>query len=110
MLDHSADYFKDQILANLKNNVAQMSLEKDGSKLIENCIKMISRIHTLNLGQAQSLLKILDEVICLPVHVPNFLYPENTIFFSDLLQNKYANYVIQTVFEYSDGPRRNIII
>ena len=50
MLDHSSDYFKDQILLNLKGNVAFMSLQKDGSKLIENCIKMIGRIHTLNLN------------------------------------------------------------
>ena len=50
MLDHALDYFKDQILGFLKNNVAYMALQKDGSKLIENCIKMIGRIHTLNLN------------------------------------------------------------
>ena len=83
----------------LQGNVARMSLEKDGSKLVENCVKMIGRIHTLNLTQAQSLLRILDELINLPIYLPQFTYAFDQVFFSDLLTNKYSNYVVQTVFE-----------
>jgi hypothetical protein len=94
----------------LQGNVARMALEKDGSKLVENCVKMIGRIHTLNLTQAQSLLRILDELINLPIYLPQFTYAFDQVFFSDLLTNKYSNYVVQTVFEYSDMPRRHLIL
>lgn len=46
MLENCQDEWKDQILMFVKGNAARMSLERDGSKLIENSIKMISRIKT----------------------------------------------------------------
>ena len=71
-----------------------MAINKDGSKLVENCIKMVW--HT-NAGgkhyiQASLLQTILDEIISTPiVKIPN---SHSTIYFSDLLTNKYANYVV----------------
>ena len=46
MLENCQDEWKDQILLYIKGNSAKMALERDGSKLIENSIKMISKIKT----------------------------------------------------------------
>tara|TARA_B110000285_G_C15122389_1_gene618021 strand:- start:756 stop:977 length:222 start_codon:yes stop_codon:yes gene_type:complete len=73
-----------------------MSLRKDGSKLVENCVKMISKIGSgKHEQQAPLLFLILDELIQLPQN-PQHSYTENKnpIFFTDLLTNKFANYVV----------------
>jgi len=44
-----------------------MSLEKDGSKLVENCIKMINKINDKHKKLSESLYEILDEIINLPM-------------------------------------------
>ena len=53
-----------------------MSLEKDGSKLVENCIKMINKVHTKHKNLSESLYQILDEIINLPMieddNAPNY--------------------------------------
>jgi len=43
-----------------------MALEKDGSKLIENCIKMIQQAKNKNKSQSEYIYQILDEIINLP--------------------------------------------
>lgn len=106
MLENCQDEWKDQILSFIKGNAARMSLEKDGSKLIENSVKMISKVKTKHANQAKILITILDEIVQLPVKMPQFQYEYQQIFFSDLLTNKYSNYVIQTAFENSDIARR----
>jgi hypothetical protein len=58
--------------------------------------------------QAKLLWILLDEIVGLPpVRLPN---SHSSIFFSDLLTNKFANYVIQASFEVSDYPRRQLIV
>jgi len=52
MLENCQDEWKDQILLFVKGNAARMSLERDGSKLIENSIKMIQKIKTRHANQA----------------------------------------------------------
>ena len=77
---------------------------------MENSIKMMWSTHVGGKHQEQaSLLQmLLNEIINLPaVHLPN---AQNTIFFSDLLTNKYANYVVQASFEVSDHQRRQLIV
>jgi hypothetical protein len=54
----------------VKGNAARMSLEKEGSKLIENCVKMISKIQTKHMNQSKSLMSILDEIVSLPIKLP----------------------------------------
>ena len=54
----------------MKGNAARMSLEKEGSKLIENCVKMISKIQTKHMHQSKSLMSILDEIVSLPIKLP----------------------------------------
>jgi len=44
-----------------------MALLKDGSKLVENCIKMLSKSQTKNKNQVPLLICILDEIVSLPV-------------------------------------------
>jgi len=53
---------------------------------------------------------ILDEIVSLPMRLPQCEYEVHQIFFSDLLTNKYSNYVIQTSFENSDKPRRQLMV
>ena len=44
-----------------------MSLQKDGSKLIENIIKMIAHIHSKHVQQSHLLMNFLEEIVQLPV-------------------------------------------
>ena len=89
-----------------------MALEKDGSKLIENCIKMMGRNQGKNSSMTFKLHQILDEIINLPMYSEQqfIAYQQQPILFSDLLTNKFSNYVVQTSFENSDQFRRQIII
>lgn len=41
MLEYGSEQFQSEILLKVQGQAAKMALEKDGSKLIENCIKMI---------------------------------------------------------------------
>lgn len=89
-----------------------MSLEKDGSKLIENCIKMFQHINGKHQAMQYHLYSILDEILALPkshlIYSPHSQRPEVT--FSDLLTNKFSNYVIQKSFDMSDPGRKQTII
>lgn len=67
-----------------------MALQKDGSKLIENCIKMIQYAKNKNKGHTLDMFKILDEIIDLPASDKIFepeLLGKQPITFSDLLTN-----------------------
>ena len=88
----------------LSGKAAFMSLQKDGSKLIENSIKQISRTSKSRVldqsqGQMKLLIQILDEIVFLPVRENGITFPMDQIFFEDLLSNKFSNYVIQTSFD-----------
>jgi hypothetical protein len=41
ILENGQDNFKEFILNQVHQNVQDMSIDRDGSKLLENCIKMI---------------------------------------------------------------------
>ena len=112
ILDHGQNLHKEQILHKVLGNAAQMSLRKDGSKLVENCVKMIHQISKgKHVEHAQILYKILDEIIQLPQNQQHaYGNHKNLIFFTDLLTNKFANYVVQAVFEVSDQQRKQVIL
>jgi hypothetical protein len=106
MLDNGQSSHKSGILQQILGQAASLAINKDGSKLVENSIKMMWSTHAgkKHHEQAKLLQMLLDELIGLPpVRLPN---DRSTIFFSDLLTNKYANYVIQASFEVSDHQRR----
>jgi len=46
MLINAEDRFKSQILQTVSGSAASMSLQKDGSKLIENIVKMMALINS----------------------------------------------------------------
>lgn len=73
--------------------MAQLSISNDGSKLVENCIKMMKKPQNeLVVG---ILMQMISEILGLPaVRPPNQAHVRDVIYFSDLLTNKYANYVI----------------
>lgn len=64
-----------------------MSIDRDGSKLLENCIKMIGE-PKYNAYQDQ-LLNLHSKLINISLETHN-----QELSFSDILTNKYGNYVI----------------
>lgn len=96
ILEHGQYLYIEQILQKVLGNAAQMSLRKDGSKLVENCVKMIHKIGKGKHEQQASLLyQILDELIYLPQNQQEaYGNHKNLVLFTDLLTNKFANYVV----------------
>ena len=41
ILENSPNQYKEFVLKKVQSNVKEMSIDRDGSKLLENCIKMI---------------------------------------------------------------------
>ena len=71
-----------------------MILQRDGSKLLENCISQLNPQF-----QEEKILQIMDAVVNLP---PLRTVESGFVFFSDALTNKFGNYVIQRAFEKSN--------
>ena len=44
LLENANDQLKDQVLSQIQGIAGVLALKREGSKLIENCIKMIGRI------------------------------------------------------------------
>jgi len=89
-----------------------MAIEKDGSKLVENSIKMFQHLNGKHAALKSQLYMVLDELIALPVST--YIYKENQhnnyVTFSDLLTNQFSNYVVQKCFDMSDHQRQQVII
>jgi hypothetical protein len=67
-----------------------MTISQDGSKLLENCIKMIGVFSN------PKLYLILNRVVNLPTQRTQ---NDQRIYFSDVATNRFGNYVIQRAFE-----------
>ena len=50
----------------IQGNAAVMAIQKDGSKLIENAIRMITSLNQKHSAHAKQLYEILDEIVYLP--------------------------------------------
>lgn len=100
-----------------------MAIQKDGSKLIENAIRMIVHVDQKHSLHADQLYQILDEVIYLPNRVskqvqggsasgPSHASPNGSsqLTIEYLLMNRYANYVIQASYEVADQQRRQVLL
>ena len=79
-----------------------MSLDRDGSKLLENCLKMIGNPIFKELQQ--HLAEILKQLVTTPFeYLPdgfeNRKIQNGRIFINDILVSKYGNYVIQTALD-----------
>ena len=69
ILEHGQPQHKSYILNLIQGNAAVMAIQKDGSKLIENSIRMIFHVNQKHLSHCSQLFQILDEVIYLPNRV-----------------------------------------
>jgi hypothetical protein len=76
------------------HSIEKMTLSRDGSKLLENCIKMIGEV------QNKKLQEILNTVVNLP---PIRQDNDQKVYFSDVATNKFGNYIIQRAFEKSNA-------
>ena len=108
MLENCIDIYKFQILSIIIGNAAQMALDKIGSQLVENSIKMIGKMQHQN--QYPQLYQILDELISLPDDTNVQFQGFKQISFQDLVTRQYSNYVIQIAYEQSDFQRRQVIL
>jgi len=72
-----------------------MCIDRDGSKLIENCIKMIGQPKFI--AYQDKLMEIHSELINLDLYKN-----DDKLSFSDILTNNYGNYVIQSAFDKSN--------
>lgn len=92
MLENSSHNVKIQMLTLIRGNAASMSLQRDGSKLIENAIKILDNpIKNTHLIEAAT--HLLQEIVSLPVRKN-----EGGIMFQQLLTNQFSNYVVQRCF------------
>lgn len=79
-----------------------MSLDRDGSKLLENSLKMIGNS---KFDQLQTyLIEILVQLVATPFeHMADGFeqrkISDGQVFFNDILVSKYGNYVIQTAID-----------
>ena len=78
-----------------------MTISQDGSKLLENCIKMIGVFSN------PKLYLILNRVVNLPTQRTQ---NDQRIYFSDVATNRFGNYVIQRAFEQSNVKQKNVIV
>lgn len=64
-----------------------MSIDRDGSKLVENCIKLIGQPKYI--AYQDKLMKLHSELINLDLE-----QKDDKLSFSDILTNNYGNYII----------------
>ena len=79
-----------------------MSLDRDGSKLLENCLKMIGncRFHRFQACLGDILVHFVNTPNG-PMHsgFENRRIEENQVYFNDILVSRYGNYVMQTAID-----------
>lgn len=77
VLEHGDDQHRLFLLNQINHNVKDMSIDRDGSKLLENCIKMIGSSKIQKGSDLDSLqTQILEQVLSLPMP-KNFQDNEN---------------------------------
>ena len=73
-----------------------MSIDKDGSKLLENSLKMAGRKNMKNIQQK------LDMILSNFVNIPMMQVSNNLsrgIVFENILTSQFGNYVVQTAYD-----------
>ena len=89
-----------------------MGIDRDGSKLLENCIKMIGEPQTLGKENLEALQKdIMEKILSIKMQtniqmvtpdsefVIEHIDSSSEVYFNDLLTNKFGNYVVQSLFQ-----------
>ena len=111
ILEHGQPQHKSHILNLIQGNAAVMAIQKDGSKLIENSIRMIFQASQKHQSHHAQLLQILDEIVYLPNRVSKQAHnQQHQLTIEYLLMNRYANYVIQASYEVADETRRQVLL
>ena len=93
-----------------------MSVDRDGSKLLENTIKMIGEERTAGKKALEAIQQdILDKIVNIPMQSNieamkssqdgDQVDPSN-VHFNNLLTNKFGNYIVQTAFQKGDESQR----
>lgn len=93
ILEHGQPSHKSYILNLIQGNAPALAIQKDGSKLIENSIKMILMVQSRHSLHRDQLYQILDEIVYLPLRVQT-RNQQKDLYIEYLLMNRYANYVI----------------
>lgn len=105
MLQHCQDDVRNRMLSMLHGRCGSMSLMKDGSKLIENAVRLLeNKQASLRMPELNVLLQ---EIVNIPLKQDQ---TQSEVYFEDLLQNRFSNYVIQTCFDVSDDQGRSLIL
>ena len=80
ILENGNDEQKEFILEQVKANALTMGIDRDGSKLLENCIKMIGEPQTLGKEKLETLQRdILEKIISIPMNKSQqFNVPDNS--------------------------------
>lgn len=123
ILENGNDDQREFILQQVKKDAKSMGIDRDGSKLLENCIKMIGEPQTQGKEKLEKLqLEILEKVVTIPVNsTTQPVVPDNSfviehvidtqeVYFNDLLTNKFGNYVVQTLYQKSNQNQRKVIL
>lgn len=68
ILENGTDSQREFILKQVEANAVEMSIDRDGSKLLENCIKMIGEQHTVGKKNLETLqTQILRKLLNIPM-------------------------------------------
>ena len=116
VLENGSDDHREFILKQVRSNVQEMSVDRDGSKLLENTIKMIGEERTAGKKALEAIQQdILDKIVNIPMQSNieamkssqdgDQVDPSN-VHFNNLLTNKFGNYIVQTAFQKGDESQR----
>lgn len=121
-LEHGGLDHQQYLLERVTENFAQMSLDRDGSKLLENCFKLHGQVHDAAWdSQDEQLLRVFERLTLLfdmfigvPIikcEPPLFRKVKpGEICFTKIVTSEYGNYVVQTAYEQANQFQRRHLL
>lgn len=117
VLEHGQHKTKVAILNFIQYKGAALAVQRDGSKLYENAIRMLTKINAKHRHNADQVIQLLDALIYLPLGVAKQAKggkgnkaPRSQLGIDDVLTNKYGNYVMQAAYDVADMQRRQHLL
>lgn len=116
VLEHGQHKTKVAVLNFIQFQGAALAVQRDGSKLYENAIRMLTKMNSKHRHNADQVLQLLDALIYLPLgankgkSVKKDKAQRNHLGIDDVLTNKYGNYVMQAAFDVADLQRRQHLL